>query len=80
MPATRGAATDAVVSGMTDNTTVDSPWASIRLAASPTDRQQNGHTGTNKTTSTSSAFMPSIIAGTLVSRKVSGRSRKPMNE
>ncbi len=75
MPARRGVPTDAVISGMTESTRVDRPASSILRAASPTDRQQNGHTGTSSTMSTSSAFMRSIIAGTLVSRKVSGFSR-----
>ena len=65
----------AVTSGITDSVTVDIPAFSISRAASPTDRQQNGHTGTSSTAPTSSLCIRSIIAGTLVRRNSSGFSR-----
>jgi len=75
MPTTRGAPAAAVTSGITDSTTVDIPAFSISRAASPTDRQQNGHTGTSSTASTSSLSMRAIIAGTLVRKNSPGFNR-----
>lgn len=79
MAAIRGAPTEAVKSGIIDSVTVEKPAASNSLAASPTDRQQKGQTGTSATTSTASCFIRAIMAGTLRSRNSFGFSRYPMN-
>ena len=62
-PATRGAPIARVKSGSVESATVARPAFSISRCTSPTDRQQNGQTGTRSTASTSSAFICSIIAG-----------------
>lgn len=65
MPASLGTPTLRVSSGIHDSVTVESPLASRIRCASPTDRLQNGHTGTSTTASTCSASMLSAIAGAL---------------
>jgi len=72
IPATRGAPTDRVKSGSVDSATVDRPAASISRCTNPTDRQQNGQTGTSTTMSTPSAFICRIMAGTERSRSSFG--------
>ena len=52
-PTTRGAPTDAEISGIQECTAVLMPAASTTRATSPTDRQQKGHTGTKSARSTS---------------------------
>ena len=74
MPATRGAPTDRVKSGRVERLTVESPALSISRWTSPTDRQQNGQTGTSRTASTPSARILATIAGTLRSRSSRGFS------
>jgi hypothetical protein len=63
IPATRGAPTEAVNSGIIDNDTVAMPQASRTFWTSPTDRQQMGQTGTSMATSTASAAIRAAIAG-----------------
>ncbi len=75
MAATRGAPAAQVKSGIIESDTVGMPAASISLAASPTDRQQNGQAGARTATSTSSECIRSMISGTLVRRNSSGRRR-----
>ncbi len=67
MPATRGAPVARVKSGSVERAAVVSPAFSISRCTSPTDRQQNGQTGTSRTASTSSFFICSIIATVEVS-------------
>ncbi len=80
MPATRGGLTEAVKSGSIDMATLVMPAASMPLEASPTDRQQNGQTGTSSAKSTSSVFMFSTMRGRLRSSISWGFGRKPMME
>jgi hypothetical protein len=80
MAATLGAPTERVNSGIIESEIVEIPAASISRCASPTDRQQNGQTGTSSATSTSSAFIRSIIAGTLTSSSSRGSKTKPWKE
>jgi hypothetical protein len=63
IPATRGAPTEAVNSGIIDNDTVAMPLASMTRWTSPTDRQQIGQTGTSRVTSTASSAIRAAIAG-----------------
>jgi hypothetical protein len=63
MAAILGAPTERVNSGIMESEMVEMPAASISLCTSPTDRQQNGQTGTSTAASTSSAFICSIMAG-----------------
>ena len=63
IPATRGAPTEAVNSGIMDNETVAMPLASMTCWTSPTDRQQIGQTGTSRATSTASAAIRAVMAG-----------------
>ncbi len=74
-PATRGVPTALVKGVSIVSVSVEMPAASITLAASPTDRQQNGQAGTKSATSTSSERIRSIIPGTLVLRNSSGFNR-----
>lgn len=80
MPATRGGLTEAVKPGNIDSATLVIPAASIPLEASPTDRQQNGQTGTSSARSTPSVFMLSMMRGRLRSSISWGFSKKPMME
>ena len=75
MAATRETPGAAVKSGIMESDTVGIPAASISRCASPTDRQQKGHTGTSTTASTSSSFRRRIMRGTLVCRNSPGSSR-----
>ena len=63
IPATRGAPTEAVNSGIIDSNTVAMPLASMTFWTSPTDRQQIGQTGTSRATSTASPVIRAAIAG-----------------
>jgi len=67
MPASRGTPTLRVRSGIHDSVTVAIPLASMILCTSPTDRLQNGHTGTSTTASTDSSRMLAAIAGAVFS-------------
>ena len=80
MVAILGAPTERVNSGIMESEMVEMPAASISLCTSPTDRQQNGQTGTSTAASISSAFIPSIIACTLVSNSSRGLRTKPWYE
>jgi hypothetical protein len=51
MAAILGAPTERVNSGIMESEMIEMPAASISLCTSPTDRQQNGQTGTSKTVS-----------------------------
>ena len=75
MPRSRGGEIDAVIAGIVATVSVVSPAASISRCAKPTARQQKGHTGTIKTTSTSSARSRATICGTVLSSNGSTRSR-----
>jgi hypothetical protein len=63
IPATRGAPTEAVNSGIIDNDTVAMPDASMTRWTSPTDRQQIGQTGTSTATSTACSTIRAAICG-----------------
>jgi hypothetical protein len=80
MAAILGAPTERVNSGIMESEMVEMPAASISLCTSPTDRQQNGQTGTSTAASTSSAFICSIMAGTLSSKSSRGSRTKPWKE
>jgi len=67
MPASRGTPTLRVSSGIQDSVTVEIPVASMCRWTSPTDRLQNGHTGTSTTASTCSSRMHAAIAGAVFS-------------
>ena len=75
MAATRGAPAAAVRSGIVESAIVAMPAASTFRCARPTDRQQMGQTGTKMATSTASARIRSIIAGTERSRNSVGSRR-----
>ena len=75
MPTTRGAPTATGYSGNQERTAVAMPSRSIFLAASPTDRQQNGQTGTMSTRSTSFRSRAAAIFGTVSSISFSGSRR-----
>ena len=77
MAAILGAPTERVNSGIIESEMVDIPASSISLCTSPTDRQQNGQTGTSTAASTPSAFIRWIIAGTLSSKSSRGLRTKP---
>ena len=67
MPASRGTPTARVSSGIHDSVTVAIPLASRIRWTSPTDRLQNGHTGTSIAASTRSSRMLAAIAGAVFS-------------
>ena len=73
MAAIRGGLTDAVKGQMNDRDRVVKPAASMARWTSPTDRQQTGHTGTNKIASACSARSCSMISGTVRVIRVSAR-------
>ena len=80
MPARRGTPTRRVRSGIHDRVTVESPLPSRILSTSPTDREQNGQTGTSTTASTCSSRMLAAIAGAVVSTSSVGSRMYPMVE
>ena len=80
MPTSRGGETDAVIAGIVVTEIVANPAASIARCASPTDRQQNGQTGTRSTASTASSRSRAMIWGIVSSRSCSARGRYPMIE
>ena len=57
MAANLGEPTERVNSGIIESEMVEIPAACISLCTSPTDRQQNGQTGTSTAASTPSAFI-----------------------
>ena len=80
MPASRGTPTLRVRSGIHDSVTVESPLDSRILWTSPTDREQNGQTGTSTTASTPSLCIPAAIAGAVFSINSVGSRMYPMIE
>ena len=80
MPASRGTPTARVRSGIHDNVTVAIPLASSLRWTSPTDRLQNGQTGTSTAASTRSSRMHSAIAGAVFCISSVGSRMYPMIE
>ena len=80
MPASRGTPTLRVRSGIHDSVTVATPLDSRIRWTSPTDREQNGQTGTSTTASTPSSRIPAAIAGAVSSTNSSGSRMYPMIE
>ena len=80
MPASRGTPTARVSSGIHDSVTVAMPLASRILCTSPTDRLQNGQTGTSNAASTRSSCMLAAIAGAVFSTSSVGSRMYPMVE
>ena len=76
--ARRGTPTEAVKSGMQERVIVLIPATSISLCTSPTDQQQTGQPGTNRTTSTWSCFICSIMAGSVSSKSTWGCKMYPI--
>ena len=80
MPASRGTPTARVSSGIHDSVTVAMPLASRIRWTSPTDREQNGQTGTSTTASTCSSRMLAAIVGAVFSTNSVGSRMYPMVE
>jgi len=80
MPASLGTPTARVSSGIHESVTVAMPLASRTRCTSPTDRQQNGQTGTSAAASTPSARMRSAMAGAVFSISSFGSRMYPITE
>ena len=80
MPASRGTPTLRVRSGIHETVTVASPLASRALCTSPTDREQNGQTGTSTPASTPSSCIAPAMAGAVVPTSSVGSRTYPIVE
>ena len=71
---------DCIFSGIHDSVTVEIPLASRIRCTSPTDRAQNGQTGTRAAASTPSSRMAAAMAGAVFSTSSVGSRMYPMVE